>query len=78
MAKERGIYLEISARKGHSLTNGHVARLARKIGAKLVIDTDTHDPGDLIDERQARRVVLGAGLTDKDFDIMQENASVFL
>lgn len=78
LAKERGIYLEISARKGHSLSNGHVAKLALKIGAKLVINTDTHDPGDLINEQQARRVVLGAGLTDKDFDKMQENAAVFL
>ncbi len=77
-AKERGIYLEISARKGHSLTNGHVARLAEKTGAKLVINTDAHDPGDLINENQARRVVRGAGLTDKDFEMMQENASTFL
>jgi putative hydrolase len=28
IARERGVFLEITARKGHSLTNGHVARLA--------------------------------------------------
>ena len=78
IARDKGIFLEISARKGHSLANGHVAALAKKIGAKLVINTDTHDPGDLIDSAQALRIVLGAGLTEKDFDVMQENASLFL
>lgn len=77
-AKEKGIFLEISARKGHSLTNGHVAKLAGKIGAKLVINSDTHDPGDLINKSMARRIVCGAGLTENDFEIMQENASFFL
>ena len=77
-AKERGVFLEISARKGHSLTNGHVGKLALKTGAKLVINTDTHDPDDLIDINLAKQIVCGAGLTEKDFEIMQKNASTFL
>ena len=77
-AKGRGIFLEISARKGHSLTNGHVGKLAKETGAKLVINTDTHDPGDLIDINMAKQIVCGAGLTEKDFEIMQKNASIFL
>jgi len=77
-AKGRGIFLEISARKGHSLTNGHVGKLAQKTGAKLVINTDTHDPGNLIDINLAKQIVCGAGLTEKDFEIMQKNASIFL
>ena len=78
IAKEKGIFLEISARKGHSLTNGHIAKLAGKIGAKLVINTDAHDPNDLIDKSMAQRIVCGAGLTGNDFEMMQENASFFL
>jgi histidinol phosphatase-like PHP family hydrolase len=74
-AKEKGILLEISARKGHSLTNGHVAKLAKRIGAGLVINSDTHEPGDLINEKEAARIVRGAGLTEKDFEIMQKNAA---
>ena len=74
MAKEKGILLEISARKGHSLTNGHVAKLAKRIGAGLVINSDTHEPEDLIDQEKAARIVRGAGLTEKDFEIMQKNA----
>lgn len=78
IAKEKGIFLEISARKGHSLTNGHVARLAQKIGAQLVINTDAHAPQDLIDQNLAKQIVRGAGLTEQDFEIMQQNASRFL
>ncbi len=77
-AKEKGILLEISARKGHSLTNGYVAKLAAEAGAKLVINTDTHDPSDLINRDQALKIVLGAGLTEEDFNMMQQNASAFI
>ena len=77
-AKENKIFLEISARKGHSLTNGHVAKLAKKTGAKLVINTDSHAPEDLIEEKMAKRIVCGAGLNEYDYDIMQKNASLFI
>ncbi|RPH51648.1 MAG: histidinol phosphate phosphatase domain-containing protein [Desulfobacteraceae bacterium] len=78
MAKEKGILLEITARKGHSLTNGHVAKLAVEAGAKLVINTDTHAPSDLITREQALKIVLGAGLSEADFEMMRQNASAFL
>lgn len=78
MAAERGIFLEISARKGHSLTNGHVAKLAKQHGAKLVLNTDTHEPSDLINDQQARQIVLGAGLSRDDFVQMQQNAESLL
>jgi putative hydrolase len=74
LAKRRGVLLEISARKGHSLTNGHVARLAKKVGAKLIFDTDSHNPFDLVNDNDALRIVLGAGLSQEDFLNMQKNA----
>jgi putative hydrolase len=63
LAAKNGVYLEITSRKGHSLSNGHVAGLAGETGAKLVIDTDSHEPGDLITDEFARSVLLGAGLS---------------
>ncbi len=62
LARERGIFLEISARKGHCLANGHVARLALEVGASLLVDTDSHSPSDLITRQQAERIARGAGL----------------
>ncbi len=63
MAAKRGVFLEITTRKGHSLSNGHVARLAMKLKAGLVINTDTHDPQDLVERSMAQRILRGAGLT---------------
>ncbi|ABW68157.1 histidinol phosphate phosphatase domain-containing protein [Desulfosudis oleivorans] len=77
-AKKNNVLLEISARAGHSLANGHVAALAKKHGAGMVINTDTHAPSDLIDHETARRIVRGAGLSDADFEAMQKNAAAFL
>lgn len=74
LAGERGVLLEITARKGHSLTNGHLARMAALTGAKLVFNTDAHDSSDFATEEEARRIVLGAGLTVQDFAEMQYNA----
>ena len=62
LAKQNNITLEISARKGHCLANGHVAKLATEIGAKLVVDTDTHSPDDIITYQQAYNIAIGAGL----------------
>lgn len=64
LAAANGVALEISARGGHCLTNGHVARVALEAGAKLVVNTDTHTPADMIDQARAWRVALGAGLSE--------------
>jgi len=66
LAQKRGIYLEVTARKGHCLTNGHLVRLARQSGAKLVINTDSHTGSDLFSPEFLRKVGLGAGLTEKE------------
>jgi len=62
LASQRGLAIEITARKGHSLTNGHVALVCREAGALMVVDTDTHTPDNLITLDEARLVALGAGL----------------
>jgi len=62
LARERGITLEISSRKGHSLSNGHVAKAAMNLGIPLVVNTDAHSPADLITKSFARMVLLSAGI----------------
>ncbi len=78
LAKKRGVLLEITSRRGHSLTNGHVARLAMKNGAGLVYNTDSHAPGDFTPWDAALKVIRGAGLAGKDAARMQENARKLL
>jgi putative hydrolase len=67
LAASARVHLEISARKGHSLANGHVAAVARRLGCPLVLNTDAHAPGDLIPESFARVVAAGAGLGDDEY-----------
>ncbi|MFH1076447.1 MAG: histidinol phosphate phosphatase domain-containing protein [Pseudomonadota bacterium] len=76
MAAHAGIFLEITARKCHSLTNGHVARMAKLTGARLILSSDTHAPSDLLTDQFGEMVVLGAGLDPEDFKLMQKNAMV--
>jgi putative hydrolase len=66
IAAERGVFLEITRRRGHSLTNGHVAQIARQAGALLLVNTDSHSPSDLLNDSIARIVALGAGLSEEE------------
>lgn len=68
LAVERGVFLEITARKGHNITNGYVVYVSRKFGAKLVINTDAHEPKDLMDRTFAVVVGKGAGLSDEEVE----------
>jgi putative hydrolase len=66
LAAQRGVLLEISGRKGHSLTNGHVAQMARRTGARVIFGSDSHAPPDLRGRADAERVLAGAGLTPEE------------
>ena len=77
LAKKRGIYLEISGRKGHSLTNGHVVMIAKKVKAGLVIDSDSHEVNDLMDMEKRQKVGCGAGLSGKEIKEIDSEANKF-
>ncbi len=74
VAADKGISLEISARKGHCLTNGHVVQVARKAGAGLVFGTDSHEPANLVTLAEAKKIAQGAGLSDREVEALFENA----
>ncbi len=78
LAAEKGIYLEISARKGHCLTNGRIVSLAKKYGARLIINTDAHSPEDLIPLSRAEKILLGAGLEPEEVKRVLENSEKFV
>jgi len=75
LAAERGVLLEISGRRGHSLTNGHVARLALRHGAALSFGSDGHAPGDYPTLEQATTIAVGAGLTPEQAAEVFRNAA---
>jgi putative hydrolase len=68
MAADNGVFLEISARRGHSLTNGYVARMAQETGAHLIVNSDAHEPSDLLSSAFQSRVARGAGIPEELLD----------
>lgn len=79
LARENNVCLELTARRGHNSTNGHVARLALEAGAKIVVDTDAHAPEDLIDRKRAIEIARGAGLTlEMATDVVEKHAIIDL
>jgi len=74
LAKEHSVYLELTSRKGHSLTNGHVAKLATRMGAPMLLNSDAHAPGDIWPVDRLHEIVVGAGLTEGDYQTMLRNA----
>ena len=61
LAKENNVCLEITTRASHGKTNAHVATLANKCGAKLVINNDVHQPYDIASKERLLEVAQEAG-----------------
>ncbi len=78
MAADRGICLEITTRKGHSFSNGHVASLARRFKAQLVLDNDAHSPADFVGQEMAMKIARGAGLAVDEIAAMFANSQNLL
>ena len=74
-----GVYFEISTRKGHSITNGHVAKKVLGLGGNLVINNDYHAPGDRVNADMAVKILAGAGLLDTQITkVFDNNRELFL
>ena len=79
LAAANGIYLEITARKQHSVTNKHVAEMARRAGAKLIVDSDAHEESDLLTPELAYTIAKNALLTEAEITAtLQTNPQALL
>jgi histidinol phosphatase-like PHP family hydrolase len=79
LATANGIYLEITARKQHSVTNKHVAEMARRAGAKLIVNSDAHEESDLLTTELAYTIAKNASLTEAEITAtLQTNPQALL
>jgi len=78
LAKEKGVTLEISSRKGHSLSNGYVAQEAIRFGVPLSINTDAHSPTDLITKETAIKILLGSGVEHNRIESIFDNSKAIV
>ena len=73
LAKENGVYLELTSRKLHNSTNKDIAKIAQKTGAKMLVNTDSHSPEDLITQQAAFNLAKGCGLSDIEAKIVVDD-----
>ena len=74
IAAGNGVFLEVTSRRGHSLTNGHVVKTAKAAGASLVLDSDAHAPDDLLTRDFAMKVARGSGLDAREAASLLDDA----
>jgi histidinol phosphatase-like PHP family hydrolase len=78
LAKKKNIFLEITARKNHKSTNRHVLKMARKYGANLILNTDSHSPDNILSLSQLKQAGLKAGLTAQEITKIHSQIERFL
>jgi len=55
-----------------------VVELARRFQARIVINNDAHEPGDLVSRDLRRKVALGAGLSAEECEQAEANAAALV
>lgn len=78
LAGKKGVFLEITSRQGHCDTNLHVAEKALKHKAKLVLDTDSHQPEDIITPQELIKVGACAGLNKTEIGNIYRDIAKFI
>jgi histidinol phosphatase-like PHP family hydrolase len=78
LAAENSVFLEISTRRGHSLANGHVVKMARQANASLVLNTDSHSPQDIVGRDMSLKIAAGAGMSAAEIETMITNSESLL
>lgn len=74
LAAKNNIKIEITTRRGHNRTNKEVASAALKANAKLVLNTDTHMPENLLTKEMIIKTLNDAGLSQDYYRVMRENS----
>jgi len=72
-ATKLGVYLEITAKRGHNLGNGLVAKLAKKYNANLLLSSDCHTPEEFLSDKLREIVMVGLGMEKDEIDKLEEN-----
>jgi putative hydrolase len=78
LAKDKGIFLEVTARKGHCDTNRYVVEQAKKYAAKLILNSDSHSPEDILAPQKFTNIALDNGLSEKDVKLIYKDVEAFI
>lgn len=77
-AKDKGVMLEITGRKGHCLANGYVAKESVRFGVSLIVNSDSHGPSDLLTKEAAAKILSASGIEDGRIEQIFENSKMLV
>ena len=78
LAKNKGVFLEITCRHGHRDTNPHVVERALNAGCRLILNSDSHEPQDIISPDELKSFGIKAGLSEKNLINIYKEVENFL
>ncbi len=78
LAKAKNVFLEITSRKGHCDTNRHVIERALKLGARLILNNDSHAPEDIIAPSELAKIGRSCGLSRKEIEKIYQDTAKFV
>lgn len=78
LAAQNGIFLELTARKGHSTTNSHVASISQKARSRLLVNSDAHRETDLLSLDLAQDIINQAGIGKQERQQILEHHPLLL
>jgi histidinol phosphatase-like PHP family hydrolase len=78
LAAKNNICLEITTRKGHSTANAHVANMAKKYSAKILINSDSHSPENIPLKALFEKTAKAAGLSRIDIVQAYRNSEALI
>ena len=78
LATANDVFIELTAKDGHSLSNGHVFRVAQG-GMMCLVNSDAHFPDQILTPDFAHSVALGAGVPQEQVDrVLRQNPEKLL
>lgn len=79
LAARNGVFIEITTRRSHRTPNPEIARVARQAGARTLVNSDAHDPEDLLNLDLAVATARAAGFDDSQLpDVLEKNPALLL
>ncbi|MBI2958253.1 MAG: histidinol phosphate phosphatase domain-containing protein [Chloroflexi bacterium] len=78
-ASKNGVFIEITTRKSHRGPNAEVARAAIQSGALTLVNSDAHDPEDLLDHELIAATARAAGIAASQLSgTLEKNPALLL
>jgi putative hydrolase len=79
LAAKNGVFLELSGRHSHSITNAHVATVSLQAKAKLLVNSDAHNEEELLTPESVENILHQAGASTRLYHgILEDNPLVLL